>query len=477
MATPHHARGGDLQKVSATERPRAPGEAGAHHTGVESRRNVEKALAAAVIGLLVGLVAILVVVAASLQPPLRELKRIGDEEAQAVSVGTRIRDQLSNLRRRVAGAVRSPRTGVPLDTSGAFRSLTSTMSELLPLADTEAERAGVANLRAALDASAVVSRRIEDALRAGDLPRAHSDLARFLELSVQATQATDDIVQYNVEQVGLSAHRVHAGMIWALVAISILSVLVIAAALVLIRLARGAVARHATLLERHAAEMGAFAARTAHELRSPLQTLMLSFSLLRSGTSPRALDRAEAAAKRLRETIDDILQFSQSGAEPPADARAEVAGAVAEVLQDVEPSAAAAHVAINAEVPSGLLVKMTPGHLRIVVGNVVSNAVKYGAEVPNAHVDVAAHAAADAVDIVVRDTGPGIPPDAVTRMFEPYFRASTSPGGYGLGLATVKRLVDAYGGSVNVESAPGQGTTIAIHLPIANAGSGAPPTA
>jgi len=93
--------------------------------------------------------------------------------------------------------------------------------------------------------------------------------------------------------------------------------------------------------------------------------------------------------------------------------------------------------------------------------------VKYGAEVVGARIDVAAHRAGDAVDIVVRETGPGIPSEAVSHIFDPFFRASSRPGGYGLGLATVKRLVDAHGGSVDVESVPGQGTMIAIHLPAA----------
>lgn len=464
MAEAEHASGrerGGARPTLGSQRP----ESEERHGRAASRRSVEKALAAAVASLLVGLVAILIVVVASLQPPLRELDRIGDDEAYAVSVATRLRGQLSELRHGLVVAVRSPRTASALDASSDFRALAGTASELAPLADTELERAGVARLRTALDGCAAAARRIQALLASKDVAAAHGELAHFLELSVQASQALDDIVQYNVEQVGGSARRVHRGMLWALGAISLLSILVIAAALAIIRLARSAVTRHAALLERHAADMGAFAARTAHELRNPLQTLAMSLSSLRSGASPRALDRAEAAARRLRETIDDILQFSQSGAQPPADARAEVAGAVADALQDVEPRAAEAHVALKAEVPPGLVVRMTPGHLRIVVANVVSNAVKYGAEMPCARVDVAARAEEDAVDIVVRDTGPGIPPDAVPHMFEPFFRASASPGGYGLGLATVKRLVDAYGGSVEVESALGRGTTVAIHLP------------
>jgi signal transduction histidine kinase len=468
MAITEDGRERERRSVPGTRAPWRTAARDAPHAGVETRRRADRAFVAAFVALLIGLAAILVVVAASLQPPLRELSRLERDEAYAASVATRLHEHLASLRQHVVAAVRGG-TALAAQTSSDFRALSATASELVPLAGSGVERTGVERLRTALDSCAAISARIEASLAAGDLTGAHSELARFLEQSLDASQATDDIVQYNVQQVVASAHRVHRGMIWALAAISVLSALVVASALVIIRVARSAVTRHATLLETLASETSAFAARTAHELRSPLQTLWLSLSSLRSEPSQGALERAERAARRLSETIDDILQFAQSGARPPPDARAEVAGAVAEALQDVEPSAAQAHVALKAEVPAGLLVKMTPGHLRIVVGNLVSNAVKYGAEVPHARVDVAASAVSEAVDIVVRDTGPGIPPDAVPHMFEPFFRASARPGGYGLGLATVKRLVDAYGGSVDVKSAVGQGTRVAVHLPIASA--------
>jgi signal transduction histidine kinase len=67
--------------------------------------------------------------------------------------------------------------------------------------------------------------------------------------------------------------------------------------------------------------------------------------------------------------------------------------------------------------------------------------------------------------LTVSDDGPGIPRDALPHVFEPFFRASTQAEGYGLGLPTVKRLVDAHGGSVRLESAPGTGTTVTVELP------------
>ena len=103
--------------------------------------------------------------------------------------------------------------------------------------DSDAERDGVERLRNALDGCAMASAQIDVALAAGDLARVHSELGRFLELSLEATQATDDVARYNVQQVGASAHRVRRGMLWALTAISLLSALVVASALVIIRVA------------------------------------------------------------------------------------------------------------------------------------------------------------------------------------------------------------------------------------------------
>jgi signal transduction histidine kinase len=440
-------------------------QASAGRAPLQSSKRLDATLIAAVVALLVGLVAIHIVVMAALQPPLHELERIGDDHALAVSVATRMHAQLSDLRRRVVSAARAPAPSAALDVGPDFLAIASTVAELLPLSGTDVERRELARLRSAIEACAVTAGRIQGALRAGDVAGARADLAPFLEQASEGSQAADEIVQFNAQQVRQSAERVHRAILWAIAATSVLTALVVAAALVLIRVARRAVGEHARLAELHSSEMGAFASRAAHELRNPLHTLTLSLAALRTGASPRALDRADASARRLRATIEDILELSRSGAAPAADARADVADAVSEVLEDVEWQAEEAHVALGVDVPPALTVKMAPGHLRVVVANVLGNAVKYGAEKAGARVDLTAHVAERGVDIVVRDTGPGIAPDAIAHVFEPFFRASHRAGGYGLGLATVKRIVDAHGGGVDIESAPGVGTTVAIHLP------------
>ncbi|MGH2830534.1 MAG: sensor histidine kinase, partial [Actinomycetota bacterium] len=109
-----------------------------------------------------------------------------------------------------------------------------------------------------------------------------------------------------------------------------------------------------------------------------------------------------------------------------------------------------------------------PRRLREILLNLVDNAVKYTPE--GGTVEISAHALDGAVAIAVADTGIGIPPGTGDRVFEPFFRAEgvrTQQGqaSSGLGLAVVKRLVEAHGGRIDYESAPGAGTTFTFTVP------------
>jgi signal transduction histidine kinase len=118
-----------------------------------------------------------------------------------------------------------------------------------------------------------------------------------------------------------------------------------------------------------------------------------------------------------------------------------------------------------------------PDGLRLVFGNLLNNAIKYSAG-PVKRVDVVVTADRTHVCASVRDRGIGIPPEEQTRIFEEFHRGSNvaeahAPG-FGLGLAMVKELVERYHGHIDVESAPGHGTTFAVALPIAADAAAAP---
>ncbi len=101
-----------------------------------------------------------------------------------------------------------------------------------------------------------------------------------------------------------------------------------------------------------------------------------------------------------------------------------------------------------------------------ILKNLVANAVKYSP--PSSTIRIAARRIGTAVECSIHDDGRGIPPDALPHVFEPYYRAPGAVGtarGAGLGLAVVKSLIEAHGGSISIESAPALGTRVTFILP------------
>jgi len=100
--------------------------------------------------------------------------------------------------------------------------------------------------------------------------------------------------------------------------------------------------------------------------------------------------------------------------------------------------------------------------------NLIRNAIKYIGEGPCKQIVVRAGLLSGAVHLVVQDSGPGLPSGTERRVFEPYVRvAGTHQPGIGLGLATVKRIVEAHAGRVGVQSNPGKGAAFWVDLPLA----------
>ena len=144
--------------------------------------------------------------------------------------------------------------------------------------------------------------------------------------------------------------------------------------------------------------------------------------------------------------------------------------AVQDALGDFQAKAAARRVTLVHEVPAGLVARADPNRLQQVLANLIDNAIKYGAA--NGRVMARGRALPDGrVELSVRDDGPGIPPEAVARIFERFYRVdkarSREQGGTGLGLAIVKNVIHAHGGEVRVESTLGAGTQFFVTLPAA----------
>lgn len=238
-------------------------------------------------------------------------------------------------------------------------------------------------------------------------------------------------------------------------------------------------------LERGVAEQRRLVADASHELRTPLAIMRAELEVGLHGTElpPAAAELLESSAEevtRMSGVVDDLLTLARADegrlelAWEPVDL-GEVAAAVAGKLR---PMAAAKGIGLTVE---GDAPELLADRARIdqVVANLVDNAVKYTG--PGGTVRVAVWGEPGAVVLAVRDTGPGIPAEALARVFDRFFRIdaarSRAHGGSGLGLAICKEIVEAHGGRIWAESQPGGGSSFLVTLPLQPrpAGAGSAP--
>jgi signal transduction histidine kinase len=238
-------------------------------------------------------------------------------------------------------------------------------------------------------------------------------------------------------------------------------------------------AEKVTAATRHVVEMdrmkSEFVAIASHELRTPLTALQgFSELLVLRRFTPAELARIgaimSAETERLGRIVSDFLDLArlERGLPPPlrltrVDAAALIGDAV-EVLR----RARTTHE-FEVDCPEALPpLEADPDALDRVVKNLVSNAVKYSPAGSRVRVAARARSAARAVEITVEDEGPGIAESDRTRIFEPYYRTAAgarTAGGAGLGLAVVKSLVDAHGGTICADNITPHGTRMTLVLP------------
>jgi len=217
-----------------------------------------------------------------------------------------------------------------------------------------------------------------------------------------------------------------------------------------------------------------FVANVSHELKTPL-TVVGGFAETFTDEGLDAEQRRQFAAaivantRRMQRIVDDLLDLSriESGGWTPKASATGVVAAAREALAALRPRADEKGLTLRVDVqPEGLTVHADQTALRQVLSNLVDNAVRH---TEAGEVVVSARDGDDGVSIRVRDTGAGIRPEHLTRIFERFYRAdaarSREEGGTGLGLAIVKHLVEAHGGRVQATSEPEQGTTIEVWFP------------
>jgi two-component system phosphate regulon sensor histidine kinase PhoR len=220
-----------------------------------------------------------------------------------------------------------------------------------------------------------------------------------------------------------------------------------------------------------------FVANVSHELKTPITSIKGFVETLRDGAVRRPaeaekfLEIVAKQADRMNSIIEDLLLLSrveQDAREAKVTLeRVPVKGVILEAVQVCEPKAHAKDITITVDCPEGLAARLNAALLEQAIINLIDNAIKYSE--PGRPVALEAAADDGEVRISVRDKGAGIEPEHLPRIFERFYRVdkarSRKLGGTGLGLAIVKHIVQAHGGSVAVESAPGAGTTFTIRLP------------
>lgn len=211
----------------------------------------------------------------------------------------------------------------------------------------------------------------------------------------------------------------------------------------------------------------------SHELRSPLARLNVALGLARRSASPESeapLDRIEQEAERLNFMIGELLTLSllESDSARYVKELFDVSDVVEEVVRDADFEAASRNRSVR--FASMAAFKMTGNRemLRRALENVVRNGVRYTDE--GTSVEVSLEESDGKAVIRVRDHGPGVPEDALTEIFRPFYRLAKArdrqTGGTGIGLAITERAVLLHSGEVRAENAPDGGLVIEMRLPL-----------
>ena len=230
------------------------------------------------------------------------------------------------------------------------------------------------------------------------------------------------------------------------------------------------------ITERENAELSRreFTANVSHELKTPLQGIIGSAELIENGMvkeadMPRFVGHIRSEAQRLVTLIGDIIRLSQldEGDEMPRE-QVDLLAVANEVQADLRGEAEQKQVRVQVD---GVAARLS-GVRRLlyeIVFNLCDNAIKYNREGGSVHVAVARNGNFAAV--TVADTGIGVAPEYQERIFERFYRVdkshSKASGGTGLGLSIVKHAVAYHHGSIDLQSKPGQGTTITVTFPVA----------
>jgi two-component system, OmpR family, sensor kinase len=227
-------------------------------------------------------------------------------------------------------------------------------------------------------------------------------------------------------------------------------------------------------LEAAFANQARFTADASHELRTPVSVILAQTqsALARERNSSEyrgALEACQRAAQRMRNLTESLLELARldAGAAKVDHESFDLSEIAAECLQLLSPLAAERGIEVISDLPPTRCAG-DPDRIRQVATNLLSNAIQFNRD--KGTVRVRAHALNGTAILTVTDTGQGIPAEDLPHIFERFYRVDKSrsriQGRTGLGLAISKAIVDAHGGTIDVSSEPGAGSTFTVKLPL-----------
>jgi two-component system phosphate regulon sensor histidine kinase PhoR len=220
-----------------------------------------------------------------------------------------------------------------------------------------------------------------------------------------------------------------------------------------------------------------FISNVSHELKTPLSIISMFGEMLAEGRTKSPEQAHEYAeiiwreSVRLGRLIDNVLDFAkiERGMGVYEFADTDLGEVIDRAIELSARRVAAAEMSLEADIAEALpVVRLDASAFTLAVLNLIDNAIKYAAD--GKRIALSVHATADRIELAVRDWGPGIDPEEHDRIFDRFYRARAirlKPiRGSGIGLALVQHIARAHGGEASVTSAPGQGSTFRIWLPI-----------
>jgi signal transduction histidine kinase len=233
-----------------------------------------------------------------------------------------------------------------------------------------------------------------------------------------------------------------------------------------------AAARRELLEARKSATLGELLGTTTHEFNNALTTVLnyarMGLRHKDAATRDKAFERILSAGTRAARITASVLGMSRSRSGRMEPVQLELL--VEDVLVLLEREMMKYRVQVEREFSPTPRIQANPGQLQQVLLNLLVNARQAMPQGGRLILKLSHDAANGTVDLVVRDTGCGMTPEVMRRMFDPHFSTKTGPdatgkGGSGLGLSACREIVEAHRGRIRVESAPGRGTAITIRLP------------